>query len=104
MSRGNYWILHGHTPVATDDVHEWGDFFQDTNNRRVGATDIGDVTVSTVFLGIDHNFGGGPPLLFETMIFGGPHDQYTDRYETWEQAEAGHARAVRIAEGLEEPK
>lgn len=25
--------------------------------------------VSTVFLGIDHSFGFGPPLLFETMVF-----------------------------------
>lgn len=28
-----------------------------------------DYRVSTVFLGIDHNFDGGPPLLFETMVF-----------------------------------
>jgi hypothetical protein len=30
------------------------------------------VEVSTVFLGVDHNFFGvGGPILFETMIFGG---------------------------------
>jgi hypothetical protein len=31
----------------------------------VAKTEIGAVTVSTVFLGLDHNhFGKGPPLLF----------------------------------------
>lgn len=29
------------------------------------------VNVSTVFLAIDHAFGDGPPVLYETMIFGG---------------------------------
>jgi hypothetical protein len=43
----------------------------------------------------DHNhLRQGPPILFETMIFGGPYDQYMDRYCTWAEAEAGHARAV----------
>jgi hypothetical protein len=32
--------------------------------------------VSTVFLGTNHSFGFEPPLLFETMIFGGRFDDY----------------------------
>jgi hypothetical protein len=32
--------------------------------------------------------------VFETMIFGGPFDQYQDRYCTWAEAVAGHKRAV----------
>jgi hypothetical protein len=51
-----------------------------------------------VFLGLDHRFGGsGPPLLFETMIFGGPLDEEMWRYSSWDAAEAGHAAAVRKA-------
>lgn len=54
--------------------------------------------VSTVFLGIDHQFGHGPPLLFETMIFElgalGALD-YQERYSTLSEAMAGHERAVR---------
>src|SRR5258706_13563526 len=42
-----------------------------TSDRHVAKTDFGDVRVSTVFLGFDRSFGQGPPLLFETMIFGG---------------------------------
>lgn len=54
--------------------------------------------VSTVFLGLDHNLYG-PPHLFETMIFGGEHDGYQERYSTWAEAETGHARTVEIAKG-----
>jgi hypothetical protein len=41
-----------------------------------------EVSVSTVFLGIDHGFrcDRGLPVLWETMIFGGPHDGYQNRY------------------------
>ena len=47
--------------------------------------------ISTVFLGIDHNFGDdSPPLLFETMVFGGKFDQEQDRYATYDEALAGH--------------
>jgi hypothetical protein len=52
-----------------------------------------------VFLGIDHNFfGDGPPILFETMVFGGPMDQDQRRYSTWDEAEFGHAAIVALAQ------
>ena len=51
--------------------------------------------ISTVFLGLDHNpTGRGQPVLFETMIFGGWHDEFQVRYRTYDEAEAGHKRAV----------
>lgn len=54
------------------------------------------VDVSTVFLGLDHNWGGGPPLLFETMIFTDGEGGYCRRYSAWEEAEAGHWETVRM--------
>jgi len=63
----------------------------------VAESFIGDVRVSTTFLGLDHNFfGDGPPLLFETMIFGadGKPWDYQERCTTWVQAEAMHARGL----------
>lgn len=57
-------------------------------------TKTGDATISTVHLGLDHRFGEGPPLIFETMVFGGGLDQECDRYSTIEQAHAGHERMV----------
>ena len=59
----------------------------------------GGVHVSTVFLSLNHAFGQGPPVLFETMIFGGPHDDYQERYTTVEEAREGHRRAVELAKG-----
>lgn len=72
----------------------WG-IWMETHSRVVkqetffDGTDL--VSVSTVFLGLDHNFtDSGTPLLFETMAFGGQHDQEMRRYHTWEEAETGH--------------
>jgi hypothetical protein len=54
-----------------------------------------------VWLGLDHNWGDGPPLIFETMIFDQRldkdyvfHDLYMDRYATEEAALAGHQEAL----------
>jgi hypothetical protein len=91
------YILEGKKPKPVDDILEWGKWFE-TADRHVAQTNLGgDVRVSTVFLGLDHSFGGGTPMLFETMIFGGEHDQYQERYATWEEAEAGHSQAVKLA-------
>lgn len=55
--------------------------------------------VSTVFLGLDHGWSmvPQPPVLFETMIFGGPLDDEQWRYCTKEEAIQGHRRAVAMA-------
>lgn len=64
----------------------------EANDRQVAFDEIGGVRLSTVFLGLDHNFcPEGPPLLFETMTFGGGWE-VCERYATWDEAEAGHAR------------
>lgn len=61
---------------------EWSARFEDIDSRRVDATIIGDVRVSTVWLGLDHGDGGdGPPLIFETMIF--PECEYCVRRTTY---------------------
>lgn len=96
MKESKY-ILDGHVPVACFNVLEWGRWFEHAN-RHVASTKIGDVRVSTVFLGIDHSFKSeGPLVLFETMIFGGPLDQNEQRYSTWEEAERGHEEMVKRA-------
>jgi hypothetical protein len=64
---------------------------QDSLFGRVSVTEThdGDIRVSTVFLGIDHGFGG-KPLLFETMVFGGRLNGYQCRYGTYDEAVEGH--------------
>jgi hypothetical protein len=83
--------LEGHEVIPVDDLLEWAHWFE-TAKRHVAYNEIdGNVQVSTVFLGLDHSFGGlGRPVLFETMVFGGPLNGEQERYCTWDEAEAGH--------------
>jgi hypothetical protein len=101
----------GFRPAA---LLEWAAWFEGSfdevpfheGGRRVARADLGpDVLVSTVFLGMDHSFllDEGPPILFETMILGGPHESYQERYATLAEAEEGHARALAIAKGEQQP-
>ncbi len=94
---GKHYILDGHEPIDVD-LMTWAQWFEHAD-RQVAHTEFPGGRVSTVFLGLDHSFGSGPPLLFETMIFGGPEDGYCDRYTTWAEAEVGHAKAVSQALG-----
>jgi hypothetical protein len=79
----------------------WAKSLGDSSARIVRRDEIGDVVVSTVWLGLDHNFGGkGPPLIFETMVFGGTNSEYQERYSTEAAAIAGHERiAAAVKEG-----
>lgn len=73
--------------------------WKETADRHIGNNYIGKIHVSTVFLGIDHNFGVGKPSFFETMIFGGEYDEYQERYSTYEEAEKGHNKALKMVKG-----
>lgn len=85
-------------PVVEPDLMKWAQWFEASwpEARRVAWTQIvPGVHVSTVFLGSDHNwFDGGPPVLFETMVFGGVWDQAQWRHCTRVQAVAGHDQVV----------
>jgi len=97
----NNYIPDGHTPIRVPDLLTWAAWFE-TADRTVKKTSISDgADVSTVFLGLDHQFGDGPPLLFETLIFGGDRDGDMWRYSTWEEAEAGHDAVVDELTGQE---
>jgi hypothetical protein len=71
---------------------EWFAWFQQVEaNRRVAKTEMGDVSVSTVFVGLVLTPDRMP---FETKVFGGKHNQEEYRTATWEEAEAKHAEIV----------
>lgn len=94
----NYILDENRNPVPVT-FDEWLKLrpLEDDSKRRVGWDEKDGVQVSTVFLALDHAYGGGAPLLFETMIFGGEHDQYQERYSTWAEAEEGHRKACALA-------
>ena len=108
--RFRYYTLVNHQPVAIERPSEWVNemarrmWMKKSKSAvdpwRVAETIIGEIRISTVFMGLDHRFSGeGPPILFETMVFGGKLDQFQDRCCTWDEAEAMHADAVRQVRG-----
>lgn len=97
-NHGGCYVLIGQTPAPEPDPLKWAFWFE-TADRIVARDEIGSGLVSTVFLGLDHNHmrhvHGGPPILFETMIFadgGEIVDMW--RCSTWLEAEEQHKRAV----------
>ena len=84
----------------------WVDMIEDEDYRRVASTKIGSFWISTVWLGLDHNWDpDGPPAIFETMIFDQSdrpfHDLECRRYSTEEQALLGHDNMVAYVGSLE---
>ncbi len=72
---------------------------RNNEKRRIGLTEVGKFTVSTVFLMYDHSCGFGKPVLFETMIFNtitGKFKAYQERYCTKKEAIKGHRKAIKM--------
>lgn len=86
-----YYDMKGR-PVSRD---EWSELFNDSR-RQLAATTLadGDVSVSTVWMGLDVGMGDRA-LIFETMVFGGPNDGGQLRYDNAPEALVGHEWAVR---------
>jgi hypothetical protein len=84
-------------PLALSD---WVRLFHDEAYKRIAKDEVAGYLVSTVWLGLDHSFGVGPPLIFETMVFaseGGDFDMSGVgqwRYATEEAARIGHDEVV----------
>lgn len=92
------WYDYDGNPIT---VAEWERLFRANERRSVARTELpAGVEISTVWIGLDHRFGRpGPPLIFETMIFGGG-DDLDGRCWRWPNrhaALAGHDQAVELA-------
>jgi hypothetical protein len=101
-SRPQYYRLEYKTPVPCSSVLEWAQAMEGMN-RQVAEAFVGPFRVSTVFLGLDHAFLYGPPLIFETMVFRCNADQsvadwsgedFQERCSTWDEALEMHARGM----------
>lgn len=96
-----HYILTDHHIAVPCDLMTWARMFENPANRIVARTLVGPVLVSTVFLGLDHSFGDGDPVLFETMVFDAEaDDNWMCRYCTWEEAVRGHETTVKTTEDL----
>lgn len=77
------------------DMDTWLSLWRDVTYKVIRKTMVGDVLVSTVWLGIDHAFGYSErPLIFETMLFVGAEGDEMYRYYTEAEALADHDRLV----------
>ena len=97
-----YILDNDENPVLEPDILKWGEWYE-TADRQVADTKIDGVRISTVFLGIDHAFGSGDPVLYETMIFGGEHNEYQERCGNKVAAIGMHDRAVAMVHDAEHP-
>lgn len=107
--------------VKVVDLMTWANWFENPKNpgRITKQTVVNNIVrVSTVFLGLDHSWGGKKPVLWETMMFDVRDDKkplmkrkrfedkpklkplhdYQVRYVSLKDAKAGHEYAVKFAE------
>jgi hypothetical protein len=91
-----YILDENNLPIKADikDYIKWD--LKNHEKRIVKQENINDVRVSTVFLGLDMGYTSKFPLLWETMIFNGEHDQYQEKYTSYKNALEGHKRAIEL--------
>jgi hypothetical protein len=93
---GRWYILKRGRPVKAKSIKHYHYWSLNSKYKAVKQEHIGDIYVSTVFLGLDHALNSNIPVLWETMIFGGEHDQYQERYTSYEDALEGHQIALNL--------
>jgi len=89
-------------------LYRWGELRRDLSYLQVARTKLGDLLISTVWLGLDHAFGlRQGPLIFETMVFDESSDSpsldlggFTDRYSTEQEAMQGHVDTVKAVQEM----
>lgn len=93
-TEGKYIINEQGEVVPEYDLLAWARWIETAKEKRILKRDqIGDLLVSTVFLGLDYDFTHTKPILWETMVFkknGKSDDDYFSRYSTKEEALKGH--------------
>jgi len=64
---------------------QWAAWFEKNKQRKIGYTEIDNYLVSTIFNGLNLNYGHfGPPKWFETMVFEPPHlQEWFDGETVW---------------------
>lgn len=99
-------------PEGDEGLFEWAKDLEDTRGRIVEQNHLWNgIFLSTVWLGLNHNFmRHGPPLIFETMAFNNigeysycfgrrwghcSPDLWQQRYSTLHEADEGHQIAKR---------
>lgn len=78
-----FYKLDAHTPVPLADVDEWIEWTRAWKERTVAVEWFGDGFVSTAHVGL-------ALIQFETIFFSDGEIVIQRRYDTWDEAAAGH--------------
>jgi len=99
QTTGRFFDRNG-TPIS---VEKYVSYLSDFSYRRINLTSIENFSISTIWLGINHNFNGkGAPLIFETMVFYQGDDKdhelqnNIERYATESEALEGHKQMCEL--------
>jgi hypothetical protein len=95
MGASRYYILHK-GKVAETDFPAWAAWvYTHQPELLVCQTQVETVEVNTVFLAFDQGYvGGGPSILFQTMVVGGPLSGQSAHYYMIDDALVGHEAMV----------
>jgi hypothetical protein len=77
---------------TTTDVLEWARKYEDDDYRTVAYDNVGALRLSTIWQGMPAVFG---PNTYESAILSGHQLLWQVRYDTEEEAVAGHARLLK---------
>ena len=68
MSFDKYILNDKGEPIVEEDLMKWAKWFQ-TGKRSVADDTFNGIRVSTIFLGLDHNYSSkGPPVYLQKRI------------------------------------
>jgi hypothetical protein len=87
-----HYYLDGKRIIKAANLDVW---LANIDMTQVGLYNSGVSLVSTIFTGIDTNqsvLKPENPMLFETLIIGGPRDGERTLSDTWENAEITHKK------------
>jgi len=100
LPTGLYMLDTRGDPVPTTDFEAWAEWREDHHDDLQLERTVfqhpthGRIAVVTVFTGRDHRLTGttGAPVLWETLVFGGPPSAQgeRDRYDSRQAARDGH--------------
>ncbi len=92
------YVLEDRKPVPQPDPTKWAIWIGNHENRVIKQTECGDAFVSTIFYGVDMGPPGRTPRMFETAVLMDDNSEHEEvhglRYETYEEAVAGHDAIV----------
>lgn len=99
---GQYVLDENGNAVRAKSLLSWGKWMQEHRaDCHLAQDQIGEACVSTIFLGLDsfmvlERHLPHVPVLWETMVFGGPYDQFQNRYSSKDDALRGHSKIVQM--------